>query len=470
MSQNQEIIEAKLCGYIDNELDPQERVEIEKHLEANPQHRRLLESLKATRDLLKWLPRESAPPEVAETLNGQLERSVLLDEGTEALRPGIWPRIFAAAAIILLTAGLGIAVYLTLPKSQNNAVPYAANTPESAAPTTNEARLDETLARRSVVERDGMKDASVVSKVAAQPEERPELEKLAVVAGQNREAIVAIANGVNYSTNAANNAIQAPAANTMVMLVRSDSPQDTGKQLTTLLDAKKIEWKQAEGAGPASGQIVQQQMPMAQSAVPRQMASQSDSVSAKSLGGRYLEQQEQRSQSMPSATTQPAQQSQFGQGNSNFAFRGAPPDMFVARMSRQQAEQITSAISQESAQKAELKELERPALGAINGGAATRPANESQLSVRAMGGFAGVERGAGTAPTTQPAFDAALAKEQAPTSQPSDNLTEGDKALDIVIVVQPNTGVPAAPATSQPTTQPAGEQNTPQTQPAKSGQ
>ena len=52
MSQNQEIIEAKLCAYIDGDLDPEGRAEIEKHLEANPQHRRLLESLKATRDLV----------------------------------------------------------------------------------------------------------------------------------------------------------------------------------------------------------------------------------------------------------------------------------------------------------------------------------------------------------------------------------------------------------------------------------
>ena len=71
--------EEMLSAYIDGELDAEGRTEIEKHLDANPQHRRLLESLKATRDLIKWLPREPAPPELAETLNGQLERSVLLD-------------------------------------------------------------------------------------------------------------------------------------------------------------------------------------------------------------------------------------------------------------------------------------------------------------------------------------------------------------------------------------------------------
>ena len=45
MSQNQEIIEAKLCAYIDGVLDADGRGEIEKHLKSNPQHRRLLPPL-----------------------------------------------------------------------------------------------------------------------------------------------------------------------------------------------------------------------------------------------------------------------------------------------------------------------------------------------------------------------------------------------------------------------------------------
>src|SRR5437660_733891 len=124
MSQNQEIIEAKLCAYIDGELDPDGRAEIEKHLESNPQHRRLLESLKATKDLLRWLPREPAPPEIAETLNSQLERSVLLDADMDrTLRISRWPRVFAAAAIVILTSGLAVAVWFALPKGKP--VPYA---------------------------------------------------------------------------------------------------------------------------------------------------------------------------------------------------------------------------------------------------------------------------------------------------------------------------------------------------------
>src|SRR5438105_2082208 len=104
MSDNpQEIIEAKLCAYVDNELDADGRAEIEKHLEENPHHRRLLEDLRATRDLVRFLPREPAPPELAESFNGQLERSVLLqDIESDAERPALrifWPRVFAVAAI-----------------------------------------------------------------------------------------------------------------------------------------------------------------------------------------------------------------------------------------------------------------------------------------------------------------------------------------------------------------------------------
>ena len=68
MSSNTENIEAKLCAYVDGDLDEQGKLEIEKHLQANPQHRLLLEELKQTKDMMQALPREVAPPELAERL------------------------------------------------------------------------------------------------------------------------------------------------------------------------------------------------------------------------------------------------------------------------------------------------------------------------------------------------------------------------------------------------------------------
>lgn len=46
MSQNQqEQSEAKLLAYLEGELDPAGVAEIEKHLEAHPQHRKLLDEM-----------------------------------------------------------------------------------------------------------------------------------------------------------------------------------------------------------------------------------------------------------------------------------------------------------------------------------------------------------------------------------------------------------------------------------------
>src|SRR5690242_1871909 len=117
---NQEIIEARLASYIDGDLEPAERMEIEAHLDQNPQYRRLVEELRAGREMLRGLPREAAPAEMSEAFTSQLERSVLLDGGGEEkqrqrMRIGAWPRVFAAAAIVMLTFGLASIVYFVLP-------------------------------------------------------------------------------------------------------------------------------------------------------------------------------------------------------------------------------------------------------------------------------------------------------------------------------------------------------------------
>ncbi|HZL36603.1 MAG TPA: hypothetical protein VFC78_14885 [Tepidisphaeraceae bacterium] len=120
MSQNpQEITEAKLAAFIDGELGADERAEIEALLARKPQYRPLLAELGRTRDLLRTLPRETAPPELAEAFNTQLERSVLLDGAGQydepRMRVGAWPKILARAAIFLMIVGLAAAVYLELP-------------------------------------------------------------------------------------------------------------------------------------------------------------------------------------------------------------------------------------------------------------------------------------------------------------------------------------------------------------------
>src|SRR3954471_12178759 len=123
MAQNQEQIEARLAAYIDGELNAAERAEIEKHLAGNPQHKLLIDELTAQRDLLTAVPREKAPPEILETIQQQLERSVLLGSGEDAtsdtgMRINRWPHRGAIAAVILLTSGLGFLVYKVLPSNK----------------------------------------------------------------------------------------------------------------------------------------------------------------------------------------------------------------------------------------------------------------------------------------------------------------------------------------------------------------
>ncbi len=84
---NQET-EARLCAYLDGQLSPTERDQIETYLQNNPKHRQLLRELAELRDVVGALPREPAPPEIAEAFSGQLERSMLLDGRIEpAVRP-----------------------------------------------------------------------------------------------------------------------------------------------------------------------------------------------------------------------------------------------------------------------------------------------------------------------------------------------------------------------------------------------
>ncbi len=147
MPEEIENIEARLCAYIDGELDETARREIERHLQSNPQHRRLMEEMARARKLLQDLPRASAPLEIEEALHSHLERSVLLDDspaGSAPLRISRWPQIIAAAAIILLAAGLGLIVWLVIrppAAHQPTAIhlPTPATAPSGARMETHEA-------------------------------------------------------------------------------------------------------------------------------------------------------------------------------------------------------------------------------------------------------------------------------------------------------------------------------------------
>ena len=137
MTDDVEQIHAKLCAYIDGELTGADREEIERIVQSDPVHMALMRDLLRQRDLLHSLPRESAPADLMENLQAQLEREALLgtedDSRLRIFRASRWPQILSAAAVFILAAGLGIVVYSVLP-GKRPAITMAPPEDRSAAP------------------------------------------------------------------------------------------------------------------------------------------------------------------------------------------------------------------------------------------------------------------------------------------------------------------------------------------------
>ncbi len=262
MSDIQENTEAKLAAYIDGDLDGSDRAEIEKLLEQNPNYRRVLDQLRQTRQLLRGLPRESAPPELCEIFNSQLERSVLLDGITEQ-RPrsgplNRWPQFMMAAAVVLLTVGLGTVVYFVLPKSrpplrvaQNSAAPGAGLYDAQPTSAEDEEDLYDRSPNSSLAGGQPPRDAAIVPGLgvtAADPSS--EVGELALDAYQNPQV-----QSLLYETSGANTATPSNAENpkdALVMVVRSNDPQELQKQVVAYLDANSISWSAAPQQVPVT--------------------------------------------------------------------------------------------------------------------------------------------------------------------------------------------------------------------------
>ena len=123
------------------------------------------------RQVLRALPRESAPPNLMDDLQSQLERETLLDPDQLStplrLAPNHWRQFLAIAAVLVLASGLGFIIFSVLPpshpspiaelmqrlpeSSNGTAAEVAANVPtpppvvamKSASPIAAEARVAE---------------------------------------------------------------------------------------------------------------------------------------------------------------------------------------------------------------------------------------------------------------------------------------------------------------------------------------
>jgi hypothetical protein len=166
MSNNTENIEARLCAFVEGDLDEAARAEIEKHLETHPAHRALLDELKRTTSMMMSLPHEQAPADLSETLQGHLERSVLLDgvgagHANVTLKINRWPQLMGVAAVVVLAVGLGALVYVVLPSHSSTPVALNKTLPHSAELPSNEKMLA-----------DALRDEKELGKIAPAPGER----------------------------------------------------------------------------------------------------------------------------------------------------------------------------------------------------------------------------------------------------------------------------------------------------------
>jgi hypothetical protein len=261
MGQNAEHIEAKLAMYVDGALDEAGKAEIEKHLAANPQHRRLLEELMLTRSWVRQLPRASMPPELSESLQSQLERSVLLDErtNTEAVaRINRWPQYVAAAAILLLAVGLVSVVYFVVAptgKPQELAVreitpaedgaasaplgvvgePLAMGNAGGGAGEAEQAprRASESATPEAAVR---ARDDSAIAKAGAEPA-APKAIELA------RESKQKIEDAESLADDAPRKIAPPPDARSSAPFVVLISAAIANAQIVEFLDANRIEWE-----------------------------------------------------------------------------------------------------------------------------------------------------------------------------------------------------------------------------------
>lgn len=103
-------ISERLSAYLDGELSDAERARVEAAIEQDPELVRLLAQLRATRKLLHGLDRTSAGEDFVSRVMARVERRDLLGGSMEMAAPQArhWTRWLAAAAVLLVTAGIGV--------------------------------------------------------------------------------------------------------------------------------------------------------------------------------------------------------------------------------------------------------------------------------------------------------------------------------------------------------------------------
>lgn len=248
---NTENVEARLCDYIENQLDEAGRAEIEQHLQTNPQHRQLLVELMQMRDWVRQLPMESAPAEILDSLQSQLERSVLLqtdDEQTPDLVLHVrrLPQFIAIAAMLLLAVGLAAVIYYVLP-------PAVINRPELATlPRFEEPEMPTEFAAATpsiLPDRVSLRERSSGDEVFTLSRNLPPLPG-PMLAVREYQDIFALrpASAMRHHP---------PMQGRLLVVVTTTDPRAANTDVTEFLSSNRMEWQPMNQAMPAPAEVQQ---------------------------------------------------------------------------------------------------------------------------------------------------------------------------------------------------------------------
>ncbi len=165
MSKDKEKLYVQLSAYVDGELSPGQAQRMAKALETDADLRAEFHAIVATRNLLRRLPREQAPPSLLPEVMTRVEHRRLLQSPAPTTRGGAprWAQAIAAAAVVLLAVGLGWQLYTTMKTPPAPGDSLVMDTPPPLAPDDDLRGLRADRYRRG--EKDG-KENDVVGKGA----------------------------------------------------------------------------------------------------------------------------------------------------------------------------------------------------------------------------------------------------------------------------------------------------------------
>ncbi len=130
-----------LCSFMDGELSPRQRTEVQRMAAHDAQVARRLQQLQNCRSLFCALPMDKAPNDLLEQIKVSLERHSLLQEQPVVRKRsiGAWHlafrRLVAAAAVIALMGVLGVVVYQIVAPVPQGVAPLAS---DGRSPSGNE--------------------------------------------------------------------------------------------------------------------------------------------------------------------------------------------------------------------------------------------------------------------------------------------------------------------------------------------